>query len=590
MEKKLVVVAGQDQGKNYDLPETGKFSIGRSKDSNTQLTDRKVSRLHCELQLQTGKVVVADKESATGTFVNERRLNKDEQCVLRAGDVIMVGETQLRYDNDEDVSEGETVVGAALPQIPAIVAARSASGVAVAAHSLAELVGTTIGHYSVVKFLAEGRVSVVFRAHDAGDDRVVALKVLKDGQTKSEGEMQRLQRLLKPVCGLKHANVVGLFDLGRDKSRCWFAQELVEGDSLVQVIKQSGMAGLVDWQHALRVGMHIAKGLEALHQQNVVHTKITPHAVLINNVDKVAKLGGLIDARPVELAKEKPARAEEVLSYAGYAAPERARNSMYGDFRTDIYSLGATLYAMLTGRSPYESNDAVETLTKVIAPDTAPARPKEFQFLMPDSFEQVVLRMLAKKPEDRQQTAGEVLADLERVVKGQHVAPAASQGYQTVPSGAGSPASAEGTIRITCGGCGQHLKPRRKFIGTQVRCPTCKKFLIVPENEGSVKPLDAPTPAPTPMPFSTPMPHMVTPLPTAASSFVQGVAMPAAVPEPEEKQLPKPLVIGVAAFIVALGLIYFVATSLLGSTPTSRGTEQRPERTPTSPAPETAPK
>lgn len=585
MEKRLVVVAGQDQGKTFDLPADGTFAVGRSKDTQTQLTDRKVSRVHCELHLQPGKVVLADKESATGTWVNERRLTKDEQCVLRAGDVILVGETQLRYENDEDVSEGETVIGAALPAIPALVAARSAAGgVAVAAHPMADLVGTTLGHYSVIKFLAEGRVSVIFRAHDIGDDRVAALKVLKDGQSKSEGEMQRLQRNLKAVCGLKHPNVVGMFDLGRDKNRCWFAQELVEGDSLVQVIKQSGMAGLVDWQHALRVGMHLAKGLEALHRQNIVHTKITPHAVLINNVDKIAKLGGLIDARPVELAREKPARAEEVLSYAGYAAPERARNSLYGDFRTDIYSLGATLYAMLTGRSPFESNDAVETLTKVIAPDTAPARPKEFQFLLPDAFEHVVLRMLAKRPEDRHQTAGDVLADLERVVRGQNVTPAAAQGYQTPLGGGGSPGSSEGTIRITCGGCGQHLKPRRKFIGTQVRCPTCKKFLVVPENEGTVKPLETPAAMPTPAPFPTPVQHAPaqhTPLPAAPPSVF---AAPASVPEPDEKQLPKPLVLGVAAAILAIGLIYFVATSFLGASSTNRSTDQRPDRTPTSKA------
>ncbi|MBL8794412.1 MAG: protein kinase, partial [Planctomycetia bacterium] len=547
MEKKLVVVAGQDKDKAFDLPATGTFTIGRSKESNTQLTDRKVSRMHCEVLLQPGKVVVTDKESATGTFVNERRLNKDEQCVLRAGDVIQIGETQLRYEDDEDVSEGATVVGAALPLAPAAIAARSSGGgVAVAEHPLAELLGVTVGHYSIDKFLAEGRSSVVFRARDTGDDRVAALKILKDGQSKSEGEMQRLQRTLKSVCGVKHANLVGLYDLGRDKGRCWFALELVEGDSLSQVIKQSGLAGLVDWQHALRVGMHLAKGLEALHQHNVVHTKITPEAVLINSTDKVAKLGGLSDARPVDLAREKPARAEEVLNYAGFAAPERARNAMYGDFRSDVYSLGATLYAMLTGRSPFESSSPVETLTKVLAPDLTPARPKEFQFLMPDALEQVVLRMLSKKPEDRHQTAGEVLADLERVVKGQNVAPAAAQGYQAPVNAGPNAASSEGTIRITCGGCGQHLKPRRKFIGTQVRCPTCKKFLVVPENEGPVQPLDALTPTPAPAPFSTPMPYAAKP--TSASSFVAPPATPSAVPEPtEEKQLPKPLVIGVAA-------------------------------------------
>lgn len=123
-----------------------------------------------------------------------------------------------------------------------------------------------------------------------------------------------------------------------------------------------------------------------LHRHHFVHTKITPRYIYVSSLDKAAKVGGLWEVRPLELAWEKPPRTEEILAYAGYASPERARNVIYGDVRSDIYTLGTVLYAMLTGRAPFESGDAVETLTRVIQPDAMPARPKDFQLLMPDTF------------------------------------------------------------------------------------------------------------------------------------------------------------------------------------------------------------
>lgn len=211
-----------------------------------------MSRLHSELCVDGPNVTISYKDSSTGTFLNDARLGFDERRPLRSGDLIRIGDTQLRYESDEDLAGEATVIGGVplaqavtLAGLPSAAVPRGGSGAVAPTSVLAELVGTTLGHYTITRFLTEGQTSVLFRALDTVDDRAVTLKVLKE-RGKSEAEMQRLARTLKPVLTLHHPHLMTLHDLGRDREKTWFALEWVEGDSVAQIIKRAGLADLVD--------------------------------------------------------------------------------------------------------------------------------------------------------------------------------------------------------------------------------------------------------------------------------------------------------------------------------------------------------
>ena len=543
MERQLVVLEGKEKGKTYPLPENGTFTIGRGNTTDTRLTDLRVSRVHCEIVSAPGRVRVVDAKSATGIDVNNQRVA--DEYVVDAGDVVKLGGTGMRFESDEDVAEAVTVAGV-LPSEAVTVGneqlatARGQAAGTQRADPHQALVGVTIGHYTLTKFVAAGRASVVYRAQDNQQDRAVALKLLNEDAGKNQGEMQTLTRSLQTVLTLQHPNLIALYDLGRDNGRCWFATEFVPGESLGAVMDRAGVAGMVDWQHVLRWALHIARGVEHLHNNQVIHGGITPHAVLVGVSDKVAKLGRLADARPLaEAASKARARPLETLGQVAYRAPEQVRGDLYGDVRTDIYCLGATLYALLTGRPPFEGATPVDALAKVLQPDALPPRPREFQLVLPEAFEQIVMRMLAKRPDERYATATEVIADLEAIVAGRSAA-----ATQTPQGGA---TTREGTIAITCGNCGQKLRPWKKFVGTQVRCPSCTKLLVVPEEPGVVQPLEG-----------------------AGSGSGRNVAPPPPAAEPQA--FSNTVIMSVAAVIMVLGLGVATLLTLGGDSAPSTST------------------
>jgi hypothetical protein len=336
------------------------------------------------------------------------------------------------------------------------------------------LVGTELSHYKLGAVLARGESGVIFRARDLKEGREVAVKVNLPEAAKSDAEAQRYLRTVKPVLGLRHPNLVGLYDADKTGAYCWTAMEYVEGEPLPQVVKRAEM-GMLDWQHVLRVAVHLARALEFLHQRKIVHRSVVPRHILIKNSDKLTKLGGLAGARPLEDLQTDPnPTAGEYLRNLVYLPPERVRGDRHGDGRSDIYSLGATLYTLLTGRPPCASDDAEmpAIITQILQAE--PPSPREFQPALPARFERVVMKMLAKRPDDRYQTPTQLLADLGTVTS-----PDAPEDRASPPPVAAAPAVTPGTIRVTCS-CGQVLQAREKYAGTDVRCPVCGAMLHLP--------------------------------------------------------------------------------------------------------------
>ncbi len=401
MPKDLHVISGPDTGHMFRLFENNPLMLGRSRHVVAPLKDLQVSRVHCEIELEDGQVHVTDLESGGGTFVNGTRIEED---YLQHGDILQIGQTQLRLQIDDEESASPSRASAAPPKQVVLTGDR-----------LQELSGKKLSHFHVGELHARGQSGLIFEARDFKDDSPVALKVLYPAATGNAKELRRFVRSMRTVLPLRHPNLIALVGAGKSGPYCWAAMEFVEGESLTQVIQRIGVGGMLDWRFAFRVAVHIARALEYAHNSGIIHRNLTPQNILVRRKDKVAKLGDLILAKALEGAlAEQLTRPGEILGDLRYMSPERTMGTDV-DRRSDLYSLGALLYALLTGKPPFEGGSLVETIVKIRT--GIPAKPKQFQPSIPDRFEAIVLKLIQRRLEDRFQSAAELLNELRRVAK-----------------------------------------------------------------------------------------------------------------------------------------------------------------------------
>ncbi len=421
MSVQLLVVAGPDKGKVIEVAAGDSVFVGRSKAAAARLSDPSVSRIHFQVEFDGKQARLTDFESTGGTFVNGQRVTSQ---ALRPGDVIQAGDTSLRLVGGA-AEEGATLVAAARPTAPAAPPPpappppreKAASAKAPARQpGLAELVGKELSRYRIESVVARGRSGMVFRAVNTKSDEVVALKVLRPEFARNEEAKRRFVRAMKTVLPLRHPNLVAVLAAGKEGGWCWVAMEFVEGENLQQALHRRGVAGRLDWRNAFRLALYLAQGLEYAHGQQIIHRNITPTNVLIREKDKLAKLGDLMLAKALEgTLAEQITGQEEVLGDVAYLSPEQTRGSAEADARSDLYGLGATLYTALTGRPPFEAGSLTAMIEKV---RNEPPRPlTEAQLSIPGPMEGLIQRMLDKRPENRFQTATELLAELDRIAR-----------------------------------------------------------------------------------------------------------------------------------------------------------------------------
>jgi serine/threonine protein kinase len=404
MQATLQIVSGPDQGRSFPLEEGIVLLVGRGQETPTRLKDPQISRVHCQVSVEDGKVLLKHLSKSSNTLVNGRNVTEHE---LRPGEIIQLGGTQMRYEM-EGSHDASTVMGLGQPQAKAAPA------------SLDDLVGKTFSHFQIQSIIAPGQSGTVFKAVDTRDNKAVALKVLAAEYSQTEEDVQRFIRAMKTMMPLRHPNLIAIYGAGKQEPYCWMSMELVEGDSLKKVIERIGVAGMLDWKTALRVAVHMARALAFAEEHQIIHRNISPTNIMLRSSDKVAKLGDLMLAKALEGALAKQiTKPGQLLGDIAYMSPERTRSIGDVDGRSDIYSLGATVYALLTGRPPCEGNSLPDTIAKIRSAE--PVKPKKYQLSVPDQFEGVVMQMLAKRPEDRQQTAQELVTELERVAKFQGI-------------------------------------------------------------------------------------------------------------------------------------------------------------------------
>jgi serine/threonine-protein kinase len=272
---------------------------------------------------------------------------------------------------------------------------------------------TQIGDFKLVSKLGEGAMGVVYKAVQISSGREVAIKVLLRKFQEDRKYLERFKREYTNAKRLNHPNIIEFVDAGQapkdQGGYYYFAMEYVDGRTLQEILDQQGY---LPEREAVRVGAEIGKALAHAHSLNIKHRDIKPDNIMIAR-------DGAIKLTDLGLAKEEldssVTQAGMTIGTPHYMSPEQARG-MELDDRSDIYSLGATLYHLLTGRPPFEGKSAAIVMMKHIE-EQLPS-PQEINPEISDDICVIIGKMMAKDPNDRYMHCNELVGDLERVVGG----------------------------------------------------------------------------------------------------------------------------------------------------------------------------
>jgi serine/threonine protein kinase/FixJ family two-component response regulator len=279
-----------------------------------------------------------------------------------------------------------------------------------------------VGNYDILDKLGTGGTGTVYRARHRKMKRVVALKVLARNLCKDKSFVQRFQREIETIAQLSHPNIVMAYDADEAKVGHYLVMEFVAGQDLATAVQKHGPMGVAE---AVGCILQAARGLAYVHARKIIHRDMKP-ANLLRDAEGIVKVTDLGLARYGRgaLVSNSLTQAGGVLGTVDYMPPEQAVDSTNLDHRSDIYSLGATLYYLLIGGPPYPGNTMVETILKhrdAPIPSLMTARPD-----VPAALDELFRRMLAKTVEERVQSMSEVVCSLEMIYSGLSDAPAMS--------------------------------------------------------------------------------------------------------------------------------------------------------------------
>jgi serine/threonine-protein kinase len=272
---------------------------------------------------------------------------------------------------------------------------------------------TLAARYRLIKRLGTGGMSVVYLARHVMIERLSAIKILRQDLGLNPNHRERFLREARAVNRINHRNIVEITDFGEAEGIVYLVMEYVGGEPLLEILKR----GAFEWSRAARIAIQIASALARAHQAGVIHRDLKPENVLVvappGDGEPIVKLTDFGIAKVVDA----PALTfrEQLFGTPGYIPPEYLEGMVRADARADLYSLGVMIYEMLTGLLPYDARTQADLLTLPLT--QAPVPPSTRVLGFPPDLEALVLRLLARKPEDRPRDAFEVheaLADILR--------------------------------------------------------------------------------------------------------------------------------------------------------------------------------
>jgi beta-lactam-binding protein with PASTA domain len=283
------------------------------------------------------------------------------------------------------------------------------------------------GRYQILKRLGAGGMATVYLAEDQELGRQVAIKILNTKHSSDEQFVERFRREASSAAGLNHPNIVAIYDRGEAEGTYYIAMEVIQGRSLKELLLTRGASPI---SVAIAYTRQILAALRFAHRHGIVHRDIKPHNIIVDDEGRVK----VTDFGIAHAGASQMTEVGSIIGTAQYLSPEQARGTPV-DARSDLYSVGVVLYELLTGDVPFSGDTPVEIAMRHLStiPDPPSSRRPE---VTPD-LDAVVLRALAKDPDDRYQSADEMDADLARVAIGLGVSDETAEAATAVLAGAG---------------------------------------------------------------------------------------------------------------------------------------------------------
>ena len=265
-------------------------------------------------------------------------------------------------------------------------------------------IGMMIGdRYEILEKIGTGGMSDVYKAKCHKLNRFVAVKVLKQEFSENENFVSKFRTEAQAAAGLAHPNIVNVYDVGEENGIYYIVMELVEGITLKKYIEKKAR---LSYKEAVSIAIQVSMGIEAAHNNHIIHRDIKPQNIIISKDGKVK-----VTDFGIAKAATSNTITSNVMGSVHYTSPEQARGG-YSDEKSDIYSLGITMFEMLTGRVPFNGDTTVAIAIKHIQEEMP--SPREFVPEIPIAVEQIVLKCCQKSPDRRYQKITDVIADLKQ--------------------------------------------------------------------------------------------------------------------------------------------------------------------------------
>lgn len=265
-------------------------------------------------------------------------------------------------------------------------------------------IGTFLGdRYEILEAIGSGGMADVYKAKDHKLNRFVAIKVLKSEFSSDSGFVSKFKAEAQAAAGLMHPNIVNVYDVGEERGMYYFVMELVEGITLKHYIEKKIR---LTTKEAVSIAIQVSMGIEAAHNNGIIHRDIKPQNIIISKEGKV---------KVADFGIAKAVSSNTITSHAmgsvHYTSPEQARGG-YSDIKSDIYSIGITLFEMVTGHVPFDGETTVAVAIKHIQEEMP--SPKVYAADIPVSVEQIIFKCCQKNPDRRYQNVGLLIRDLKR--------------------------------------------------------------------------------------------------------------------------------------------------------------------------------
>jgi serine/threonine protein kinase len=365
---RLQILTGPQQGQTFELKPPGPYRIGRDPRTEFPLFDRRASRRHFRVDFRDPGYLLTDLRSLGGTYVNDQRVTT---AILNPQDTIRVGKTSLRFDlrHDDD-----------------------------------EMLGRELGGYRILERVGQGGMGTVYRSLQRSLSRVVALKILPEKVANKEELSALFLHEARAAAKLSHPNIVRVYDVNLIEGVLFYSMEYMARGSTLDLLRKESRVPI---GRAVTIALQAARAIEYATRVGVVHRDVKPANLMLHQ-DGTVKLGDL----GIATYKGDVSVAGGICGSPHYMSPEQALGREV-DSRADIYSLGATLYQLLTGTPPFPLHTVKEVLKAQIGVEPAPLR--EVRPEVPTHLAALVEHMMAKDVEARVSTPEKLTERLEAI-------------------------------------------------------------------------------------------------------------------------------------------------------------------------------